>query len=233
VASALDEHAVTLDQRFPCGERMYGGETLHDADGGPCAPLDVAGIVARSSNVGVTYVFALGSTRLRARLGALHIGDPPGSLPVLDDDRGLQAANLAGGELATATPMQVARAYAALFNGGVYVAPAMAGGEATKTRVFSEETARAIVPMLENAVTVGTGKGAAIEGVRVAGKTGTAEWTLAEKRTYFASFVGAVLDREPRFVALVGLEVPAGKANGPKAAAPAWKRIASRILAGR
>ncbi len=64
--------------------------------------------------------------------------------------------------------------------------------------------------------------------------TGTAEATdEAGAEVYYASFVGSVLDREPRFVALVGLEVPEGKATGASAAAPAWAKLASRILSDR
>jgi cell division protein FtsI (penicillin-binding protein 3) len=235
VASALEEHTVTEGQRFGCGERSYGSERLHDAQEGACASLDLAGIVARSSNVGVTYVFdTLGAARLRAHLTALHIGDAPGWLPTIEDDHGILAANFAGGEVAKATPLQLARAYAAVFDGGMYVLPSPDGAAPRTTRVFSEETAGAVVRMLENAVSVGTGQAAAIAGRRVAGKTGTAEWTAdSGGKTQYASFVGAVLDREPRLVALVGLEVPGEKANGPKAAAPAWGRLVSRILAVR
>jgi cell division protein FtsI (penicillin-binding protein 3) len=105
----------------------------------------------------------------------------------------------------------------------VYVTPSAAGPAPARPRVISEQTARTVVSMLENAVAgEGTGKAARVDGVRVAGKTGTAEWTDEQgKEMYYVSFVGSVLDREPRFVALVGLEVPAGKATGPTAAAPA------------
>lgn len=50
---------------------------------------------------------------------------------------------------------------------------------------------------------------------------------------YYAKFVGSVLDREPRFVALVGLEVPEGKGTGASAAVPAWAKLASRLLSDR
>jgi cell division protein FtsI (penicillin-binding protein 3) len=236
VAAALDARTITLDQRFPCGERAYGGEILHDAAEGPCAPLDAAGIIAQSSNVGVSYVFdTLGSARETAWLRKLHIGDPPGELPKIEDDKSLRAAYFAGGEVAKATPLQVAAAYAAIFNDGVYVSPSIGGRAPEGSRVLGEETARAIVAMLENAVAGdGTGKGARIAGARVAGKTGTADITgEAGDKRFYASFVGTVLDRESRFVALLGLEVPQGKATGKSAAAPAWGRLAARILAER
>ena len=89
-----------------------------------------------------------------------------------------------------------------------------------------------MVSMLENAVAGdGTGAAARVPGARVAGKTGTADLAgETGQQMYYASFVGSVLDREPRFVALVGLEVPAARGSGPQSAAPAWARLARRIL---
>jgi cell division protein FtsI (penicillin-binding protein 3) len=236
IAAAIEHHTIALDQRFACGERAYGSEALHDAKEGPCAPLDAAGIVAQSSNVGTSYVFdSMGSGPLTAWLGRLHIGDAPGWVPRIDDDKSLLAANFAGGEVVKATPLQMVLAYAGLFNDGVYVVPSAPGRAPARTRVISEETARTVVSMLENAVAgEGTGKAARVDGLRVAGKTGTASWTDEQgKEMYYVSFVGSVLDREPRFVALVGLEAPAGKASGPTAAAPAWGRLAARIVQAR
>ena len=233
IAAALDAGTITLDQRFSCGERHYGAKLLHDAHEGPCAPLDARGVVAQSSNVGVSYVFdTLGSAKLTAWLRALHVGDAPGVLPPIDDDNTVRAASFAGGELAEATPLQMARAYAAIFNDGVYMAPSAAGG-AVATRVMKPETARTVVSMLENAVAGdGTGKRARIAGARVAGKTGTAD-VEGEKDEYYVSFVGSVLDREPAFVSLFGLVGPDDKVSGPETAAPAWQKLASRILAER
>jgi cell division protein FtsI (penicillin-binding protein 3) len=125
----------------------------------------------------------------------------------------------------------MAAAYATIFNDGVYVSPSYDSRSPAGVRVLQQSTARALVQMLEGAVAgEGTGKAARIAGVRVAGKTGTAE---TDAKVYYASFVGSVLDREPRFVALVGLEVLEGKATGASAAAPAWARLASRILSDR
>jgi cell division protein FtsI (penicillin-binding protein 3) len=233
MAAALDASTITLEQRFPCGERAYGGHSLHDAAEGPCAPLDARGVIARSSNVGISYVFdTLGSARLTSFLGKLHVGDSPGTLPKIDDDKSFRAAAFAGGEVAEATPLQMAHAYAALFNDGVYAAPAGDSGAPAETRVMRADTAKTIVTMLENVVGGdGNGARARVAGARAAGKTGTADVRgEAGEDMCYVSFVGTVLDREPRFVALVGMEVPEGKATGPSAAAPAWGKIAARIV---
>ena len=83
LAAALEERTITLDQRFPCGERAYGSERLFDAQ--PCTETDAAGILALSSNVGTSYVFdTLGSARVRGYFERLHLGDPPGTIPQVE-----------------------------------------------------------------------------------------------------------------------------------------------------
>jgi cell division protein FtsI (penicillin-binding protein 3) len=231
IGAALEEGTISLGQHFPCGTRAYGSDVLRDRDA--CDSLDAAGILARSSNVGTSYVFdTLGSTRLSGWLRTLHVGDPPGFVPTLADDHGLRAAALAIGGLAAATPLQVAAAYAAVFNDGVYIQPALGEATGPATRAFSSRTARSLVDMLEGAVMGdGTGSGARIAGHRVAGKTGTADVEAdGGADMVYASFVGAVLDQMPRFVALVGLEVPPDTATGASAAAPVFARLASRLI---
>ncbi len=153
LAAALEERTVTLDQRFGCGTRAIGSAIFHDASETACETLDAAGVLAQSSNVGTSYVFdALGSARLIPWLVRLHVGDAPGELPKIDDDRSLYAVEFASGEVAKATPLQMAAAYAAIFNDGVYVAPSFDHHASARTRVMKEDTARTLVRMLEGAV---------------------------------------------------------------------------------
>jgi cell division protein FtsI (penicillin-binding protein 3) len=131
--------------------------------------------------------------------------------------------------------MQVAAAYAALASGGVYHRPTLVARPGAGERVVREPTARTVVRMLEQAVEgeTGTGKRARVAGVRLAGKTGTADLTEpGGKSSLYASFVGIVPSDRPRFVILVGAEV-AGRddATGGALAAPAFARLAARALA--
>lgn len=135
----------------------------------------------------------------------------------------------------TASPLQLASAYAALANGGVYVPPTRVRrtGEVPREALVRPETARAVVAMLEGAVNGerATGSLARIEGPRVAGKTGTAGWTLPDgTEGIYASFVGFVPSSAPRFVILVGLVQPREGAFGGAAAAPVFARVATRAL---
>ena len=106
-------------------------------------------------------------------------------------------ATIAFGQGVSVTPIQLAAASAALANGGSYLRPRLvaarrvAGGRWQPTtrevaqRVLRPETARAVLAMLETVVgPTGTGHRAALRGVRVAGKTGTAQKWDAEAGRY-------------------------------------------------
>ena len=257
MAAALDEETVTPTQRFFCenGRRAYGKESLRDASS--FAWLDATQILATSSNVGLSKIYdTLGSERFGRWLTRFHFGErstvqlpnvATGAFPMPIPSDPLKGAILAIGEGLTASPLQVAAAYAALANDGVYNAPTLVRRvlgddgratwqhEPTRERIMKSSTARAVMAMLEQAVNgeLATGRAARIEGFRVAGKTGTGE--LPELRPgeerHYATFVGAVPADRPRFVILVGVEAPKGVgAYGGKVAAPAFARIASRAM---
>jgi beta-lactamase regulating signal transducer with metallopeptidase domain len=246
LAAALDEGVVRPDDRFDCenGSTKVQGQELHDAHTG-LGTLTVGELVAVSSNVGFAKIFdRLGGARLGRWLHAFRFGVAPfdgavgGWVPARIDDHTYAGAVAAIGEAVTASPLQVAAAYAALANDGEYVVPTLAhrAEPARRERIMKPETARTVVGLLEGVVSseMGTGKLARIDGVRVAGKTGTASWDLpgGGEATY-ASFVGLVPANAPRFVILVGVAQPKGDAYGGNVAAPAFAKVASRALAAR
>src|SRR5262249_13533395 len=120
-------------------------------------------------------------------------------------------------------------------NDGVYHAPIRSGAAPSASeRVVPADVARAVVALLDGVVNAeqGTGRAARVDGVRVAGKTGTAEYTRDGHEMTYASFVGLAPREHPRFVVLVGAEVSgSGKVTGGKLAAPVFSRIAARGLA--
>jgi cell division protein FtsI (penicillin-binding protein 3) len=246
LAAALDEGVVSPDERFDCegGAFTYRGKVMRDP--GTHGLLTVPEMLATSTNVGFTKVFdRLGGARLDRWLRAFHFGVAPpvegaaaGDLPRAGEGASYEGAVLAIGEAMTATPLQIAAAYAAFANDGAYVAPTLArGAPPPREQIMKPETARAVVRMLDGAVhgELGTGGLARVEGARVAGKTGTASWALpgGGEGTY-ASFVGLVPAPTPgasRLVILVGLVQPHVEgATGGEAAAPAFARLASRVL---
>jgi penicillin-binding protein A len=115
-----------------------------------------------------------------------------------------------------ATPLQMASVAQTIGNGGVRMEPRLVervvdpDGRTVDTplpeeaeRVMSEDTARAVADMMRNVVREGTGTAAALEGVEVAGKTGTAELDIARRinTLWFIGFtdqvaVAAVVERQ-------------------------------------
>lgn len=228
VAAALEEKTITPDTKVDCATRKYGAAELHDAS--PHGTLSIADALAVSSNVGASRIYdTLGLERWYAWLRRFHFDDAPAHLPTVTDPNGIEAAALAAGELAETTPMQMAAAYAAIVNGGSWVAPTTSRGPVVEQRVLGTETVAKVMAMLEGVVgsEIGTGRLARIEGHRVAGKTGTGE----HHGKYYGSFVGTVLDAKTPFVVLVGFELPSsGGYTGASVAAPTFARIARRIV---
>ena len=241
IAAALEMHAITVDQKFECGPnpRMYGDKALQDAHSSET--LDVAHLLAVSSNIGTSHIFdALGGDNLALWLHRFHFGEAPGipgaaagGFPARIVTGTLEGALLAIGEGLTATPLQMIAAYGAIAGDGVYHAPTLDRGGSTAERLFSSETARSVMALLETVVVdeTGTGTAARVDGVHVAGKTGTAQWTAPDgrERTY-ASFIGIADLPSRRIVALVGIEAaPRDDMYGGNSAAPAFARLVKRI----
>jgi cell division protein FtsI (penicillin-binding protein 3) len=131
----------------------------------------------------------------------------------------------------------MARAYAAIANGGVLVQPHLVDRVDGRTvrhvrgnRVVSRDVSRQMLSMLRGVVLEGTGTEAAIPGYTVAGKTGTAAKIDSSGRystsDYVASFVGMVPATKPRLVIMVMVDEPSGSYYGGEVAAPAFRQIA-------
>jgi cell division protein FtsI (penicillin-binding protein 3) len=244
LAAALEEGVVSPADRFDGeqGSWTVGGKTIHDW--APMGSMTVPEMVAMSSNIGFGKIYErLGGERLGHWLRAFHFGVAPaidgaasGWMPDHVEDHTVAGVGLAIGMKVTASPLQVAAAYAAIANGGVYVAPTLTHRtlDVAREALLRPETARNVVAMLEGVVASdhGTGTAARVEGQKVAGKTGTAQWELPDgsTRTY-SSFVGFVPSTAPRFVILVGVEQPKGDEGGGAVAAPVFARVATRALA--
>ncbi len=101
-------------------------------------------------------------------------------------------------------------------------------------RVISEKTAKTLSKLMTGVVERGTGKPAKIEGISIAGKTGTAQKHGKEgykKGRYIASFGGFLPAEKPRIALLVVIDEPKTGFFGGKVSAPVFKRIVERWLA--
>ncbi len=248
VAGTLAEGLVSPSTSFMLPASIQVADrVIHEHDERPTTRMTVAQIVSQSSNVGaITLAEKLGSERLARwidRFGfgrATRIdfpGESPGIVLPLAKWSGSTIGNLPIGHGIAVTPVQMAAAYAAVANGGVWVQPHLVdhvAGEARTTaerrRIVSHVVASQLATMLTDVVDEGTGVEAAIPGYRVAGKTGTAAKPLPDgsgysTSRYVASFVGFVPATHPRLVILVTVDEPSTIWGGV-VAAPAFHEIA-------
>ena len=152
-----------------------------------------------------------------------------------------------GYEIGT-TPLQIACAYAAVANKGVLMKPFViakvkdADGKTIVEqkpqairRVMSQRTQSELISAFEGVVERGTGKEAHIDGIRIAGKTGTSRKYLNgkyEENNYTASFIGFFPVEDPQVVCLVMMDNPKTKGYyGGSTSGPIFQSIAERLIA--
>jgi len=248
VAGALSERIVSPRTRFRLPYSLHVADrVIHDAEKRGIVNYSVAQILAHSSNIGaITLAEMLGRTRLSSWITKFGFGrttgiDFPGESPgiVLPSDKwsGSTIGNVPIGQGIAVTPVQMAAAYAAIANRGVWSRPHLvdhvAGGarpSLNHRRLVSPKIAKQLMTMLKDVVAEGTGQFAAVPGYQVAGKTGTAQKPDSHggyaTGRYVASFVGIVPASRPRFVILVAVDEPRGAIWGGTVAAPAFQQIA-------
>ena len=248
VAGVLSERLVSPSTRFtlPYSLRV-ADRVIHDAEQRGTVNYSVAQILAHSSNIGaIELAEMLGKTRLSSWINRFGFGrttgiDFPGESPgiVLPPGKwsGSTIGNVPIGQGIAVTPVQMAAAYAAIANHGVWSRPHLvdhvAGGgrpSLKRRRLVSPAIASQLMMMLKDVVAEGTGTYAAMPGYQVAGKTGTAQKPDSHggyaTGRYVASFVGIVPASRPRLVVLVTVDEPQGAIWGGVVAAPAFQQIA-------
>jgi cell division protein FtsI (penicillin-binding protein 3) len=248
VAGVLSERLVSPSTRFTLPYSLkVADRVIHDAEQRGTVNYSVAQILAHSSNIGaIELAEMLGKTRLSSWINRFGFGrttgiDFPGESPgiVLPPDKwsGSTIGNVPIGQGIAVTPVQMAAAYAAIANHGVWSRPHLvdhvAGGgrpSLKRRRLVSPAIASQLMMMLKDVVAEGTGTYAAMPGYQVAGKTGTAQKPDSHggyaTGRYVASFVGIVPASRPRLVVLVTVDEPQGAIWGGVVAAPAFQQIA-------
>ncbi len=172
-----------------------------------------------------------------AKAGIDFPGEVDGQMLAPEKWSGTTIANVPMGQGIAVTPLQLTAAYAAIANDGIMVQPHLVQGRATPSsrQVVSKTVADQLREMLTVTVEDGTGTLAAGEGLRVAGKTGTAQKVNGTAATtsdhVVASFVGMVPADDPRLVILVTVDDPLTQQYGSYVAAPAFARSRTSLSA--
>ena len=164
-----------------------------------------------------------------------------------DDDLPAVAQSAIGQRDVRATPMQMALTAAAVANGGEIMEPYVVaevvepdGSPASVTepvvwrRAMSPATADVLEDLMERVVISGTGSRAAVPGVRIAGKTGTAEVPDAPPHAWFVGYGPVDPEPDERQIVVAVLVESGGDvgedATGGRVAAPIARRVLSTFF---
>lgn len=252
MAAALEEKLVTPETKIFCENGVWRTRyaPIRD-DTHAYGELTTTEIISRSSNIGMAKIgLMLGTQKFHSYLARLGFGQRTGigiheSRGILRSPRDWSELDLMStsfGQSISVTGIQMLQAYTILADGGEFRPLSLVMNEpgqsdnASGQRIFSKRTTRTVLKMMEETVDGnGTGTRARIPGLRVAGKTGTAQKADHSGRGYsrkrLASFGGIVPADAPRYVIYVMLDEPTTTGYGGAIAAPVFQKVASRTLA--
>ena len=204
-------------------------------------------ILARSSNVGMTKVAMtlqpqqLWGTLLHFGLGSVtgsgFPGESAGNLTHHDHWKPINQATMSYGYNLSVTPLQLAQAYAIIGNSGIGYPISLTAldDHGPGEQLVAAESADAVLRMLEEVVRPGgTATEAAVDGYRIAGKTGTS-WKFApggySEDKYISVFAGLAPASNPRLATVVVIDEPSGELYyGGEVAAPVFADVMSESL---
>ena len=257
MAAALDLDRVKPETEFiDNGQIEVGGHIIRNWDGRSWGQQTMVGCLEHSLNVCLAWIASdrLGATDLYAYLNRFGIGQQTGvdlagevsgelRTPRDPDWTEPDMGTNSFGQGVSVTPMQLLTAVSAIANHGDMVQPHMVrqvvGPQGAYWpqptvlgRPISRATADTLTEMLARSLE-GETRYAAVDGYRLAGKTGTAQ--IATEKGYdpkwtVASFVGWGPLPDPRFLVLVRIDKPATAPWGSVIAAPAFQEIAERLV---
>ncbi|MDZ4289526.1 MAG: penicillin-binding protein 2 [Prosthecobacter sp.] len=273
--AALDQHKVSPEDKINCEGGHYTDPvfktTLDDDETLGVIPARL--VFAESSNIGTYKIFKrVGQNIFLDYVKRFGFGERTG-IALTGESRGYvndgkwsntTYSRFPIGYEVNVTPLQMAMAYGAIANGGNLMKPRLIdhivtdGGRHQEiiapevvTQVCSAKTAATMRAFLKLVVSEGTGSRARLEGVEVAGKTGTSRRYDSEMivgyhpdgspkkggyrpNEYITSFVGFAPADDPKIVCVVVLDNPKasnpGDIRGGKVAAPIFAEIVAETL---
>ncbi len=255
-AWAIDRRIIARDDKFSCmGTYQMGRRVLHDHRS--LGTLDITGIITHSSNIGMAQIGQrLGNDRLFAAVRAFGFGRKTG-IELPGEAAGIvrplhrwddySTGSVPMGQEIALTPLQMIAAHAALANGGRLLTPHLVlrltetdrqPRDLLATSILGEDVSRWMTsgPLVE-VVKRGTAKRAAIDGIKVFAKTGTAQkfdmesGSYSDTRYVSSCICGAPADA-PRVLVLVTVDevTTTDEPAGGKVAAPAASDILKAAL---
>ncbi|MCH8126138.1 PASTA domain-containing protein [candidate division KSB1 bacterium] len=260
VSAALEKGIYKPTDIIFCenGKSKFPGGWITDHK--PYGNLSFKKVYSNSSNIGIAKISQkVGKKWIYEYSRSFGFGGVTG-VDLMGEDQGKltkyvkwsnsDAVRVSIGYGVMATSIQMTNAYATVANGGYLLKPRLikAIQESNHPRDLQEtkidtirqvlklETVAVLKSFMRDVVENGTGKKAAIEGIDIAGKTGTTKKFNSETNRYsdtkyIASFVGFAPVEHPKLVCLVMLDEPKYPyIYGGQSSAPIFSRILRRIL---
>ena len=244
LARAVDSGLYDLASLIDTSPVNIGSRTIRDTR--ELGEVDLATVLMKSSNAGMSRIgLSLESDALWEMMSDFGFGsyvtdgfpgESRGRLHHHTEWGEIGKATMSYGYGITVTPIQLAQAYSVIANNGLYTPLSLRKGLFNESkRVINEDTAKALLSMLEKVVEDGTSKKAAVNGYRIGGKSGTA-WKTSGSGGYSTDryrsiFAGIAPIDDPRLVAVVFIEEPTGEFYyGGDVAAPVFSEIISQSL---
>ncbi len=256
MAALLDQNICKPNDKVFVENGRYKFKNVYITDTHRNSWLTVKGVLEHSSNVGIsklvqkiddeTYYKYLRGFGFGNYTAVDLPGEVKGTLKKPDEWSAVSKAFMSFGYEVAVTPMQLITAYSAIINGGKLYKPLIVKRETTHNgdvvnqfqpkivrQVISKHTSDIMRDFLIGVVENGTGKNAAIDGIMVGGKTGTAQRLIDgsySKAKYNSSFVGFFPANNPQIVCLILVNSPTVGRYGGAVAAPIFKNVSKRII---
>jgi len=257
-AAAFEEGLLSPSDLYNNRDRFVRPTDLTLEERKKAGYLSVEDILVKSNNLGAMKISEqIGEKRLYEYMKRFGFGDltgvdlpgeVSGTVREVKDWSSISLQSISIGQEISTTPLQMARAYSVIANGGMLYTPyivreiqKMDGTpvlrvEPTKVRrVISPQTAQLLRDILTKVVDRGTGTRAAVKGYSVAGKTGTSQKFDRLTGDYSStnlvtSFIGFAPADYPQVVIAAIIDEPANNEWGGTVAAPLFQRIVERVL---
>lgn len=257
VSAALEEGVVDLNTTYTCTGGIqvannyqrcwkaggHGHETLTEGLMNSCNPFFITIGQALGEERFYKYFDAFGFTEKTG------IDLPAEAKPVAGktyhalENMGIsELSSSSFGQTFQVSPIQMITAINTIANGGKLMQPYVVDSKldsdgnvvykttpTVKRQVISEKTASTVADMMEQVVSIGTGKNAYVAGYHVAGKTGTSE-KIGIEGAYIASFAGFAPADNPEISILIAIDEPTGEHGGGAVAAPIAGVLLEKIM---
>jgi len=254
MAAGFEEGVVSLTDTFSCpGYRIVGGrkirchkvgghglETFLDGTKVSCNPVFIDVGMRLGVDNFYKYFEQFG---LLTKTGVDLPGEASTIMHKKENIGEVELATISFGQSFQITPMQLATTVSSVINGGTRVTPHLgvevrnSDGKQIETLeydttegIVSGETSETVQYILEQVVSEGSGKNAAIAGFSIGGKTATSETLPRGQNKYISSFIGFAPADNPQVLAICIINNPQGTYYGGTIAAPVVQDIFSNIL---